>query len=96
MDAVLKKSNRKDKKFMLEINNKKTIHFGQNKSSTFIDHHDNKRKENYIARHKANENWNKLNAGALSRFVLWESKTLDQGIKNIEKKFNLNIQKKIK
>lgn len=44
----------------------------------------------YIARHKVSENFNNpLSAGALSRFVLWESPTVAGGIRAFKKRFNL-------
>ena len=47
-------------------------------------------KASYIRRHKARENWeNPLTAGALSRWVLWEKKTLMASIKAFKKKFKI-------
>lgn len=92
MEYTLKKSNKKDKRFLLEGNGKK-IHFGQKnpKDGTYIDHKDAQKKNNYIKRHSKNENWNAINAGSLSRFLLWEKPTLEQAVKKYEKKFNVKI-----
>lgn len=84
-------STRKDKRFMAVFNNGKVIHFGAKFGNTFIDHKDNKKKENYIKRHsKLNENWNDpYTAGTLSRFILWEKPTLNESVKFYINKFNL-------
>lgn len=48
------------------------------------------RKALYIARHKANENWNDpTSAGALSKHILWSEPTIESSIKKFKKKFNL-------
>lgn len=47
-------------------------------------------KASYIRRHEKNENWNNpLTAGALSRFILWNKKTLNASIRNFKKKFKV-------
>jgi len=70
--------------------NHKVLNFGQNGSSTYLDHKDNQKKDAYIARHRVNENWdNPLTAGALSRWILWNKTTLSASISDFKKKFNL-------
>ena len=70
--------------------NHKVVHFGSKGSSTFIDHKDEKKKEAYLARHKVNENWNEpTSAGALSRWLLWNKKSLSASISDFKKKFGL-------
>ena len=70
---------------------KKTVHFGSGKPTgrgAYIDHKDDKLKENWIKRHKVREDHNDpKTAGALSRHLLWGEKTLDKSIKAFEKKF---------
>ena len=47
-------------------------------------------KDSYIRRHEKKENWNNpLTAGALSRWILWDKKTLNSSIKSYKKKFKL-------
>ena len=92
---ILEKSNRKDKKFM--IKNGKTIHFGQKGYSDFTISKDTNKKKNYIKRHRVNENFDDLNsAGSWAKNILWNKKTIKSSIKNMEKKFNINIINKIK
>ena len=74
----------------------KTTHFGYQNAqtgkygSTYIDHNDDKKKENYIKRHAVNENFNDyISAGSLSRYILWNRKTLQSSINDYMNKFNL-------
>ena len=76
--------------FMNENGRTKTIHFGSRGMDDFTLTHDKEQRERYIARHSANENFNKPDsAGALARYVLWSSTTVAGGIRNYRKKFNL-------
>ena len=53
-------------------------------------HLDEERKKRYIERHKKNENWkNPKSAGSLSRYVLWNKKTLKSSISDYKKRFKL-------
>jgi hypothetical protein len=85
---MIKPSSRKDKRFMLEIDGKK-IHFGSPTGFTFVDGASEKTKENYLKRHAVNEDWTKINAGSLSRFILWDSRNLETNIKSYFKKFGI-------
>ena len=97
----VKPSTKQDKKYMATFclckgeskccdKEKKTVHFGQKGSSTYIDHKDDKKKEAYLARHRANENWDKpTTAGSLSRYILWNKTTLKDSIADFKKRFNL-------
>lgn len=70
----------------------KRIQFGASGYQDFTQHQDEKRKENYIKRHEKNENWNDLTtAGAWSKGILWNQKTLYDSIKNMEQNFNIII-----
>jgi hypothetical protein len=97
MEAILKDSTRKNKKYMVMLTDgvpKKTIHFGQKGASDYTKHKDDKRKANYIARHKSNENWARSginSAGFWSRHLSWNKPTIIESIKNIEKNFDINI-----
>jgi hypothetical protein len=85
----LKPSTRKDKRFMITfIEPKKTIHFGAKNGSTYIDHHDKKKRENYLKRHSVNEDWNSINAGSLSAKLLWgKSTNLQKNLTNYIKEY---------
>jgi len=69
---LIKPSTKKDKRYMAVFKNGVIVHFGSKNSSTYIDHHDKIKRENYLKRHSKNENWNDpYSAGALSRYLLW-------------------------
>ena len=68
----------------------KTTHFGQAGASDFTKNKDPERKKLYLARHKANENWNDYkSAGSLSFHILWNKTTLSASIADYKTKFNL-------
>ena len=99
MFISIEKSNRKDKRFVAiiydsKMNPKEKINFGAKNGSTYIDHHDKIKKENYIKRHSGlNEDWTKINAGSLSRYILWEYPNLETAIKEYAKRFGLSLKK---
>lgn len=65
--------------------------FGQKGYSDYTKHRDPARKERYIARHKRmGEDWNDpTRAGTLSRYILWNKKTLRASIQDFKRKFHL-------
>ena len=92
--VVIKKSTNQKKKYMAvfyEDGKKiKTTHFGAAGMSDFTKHKDKARKQRYMNRHKANENWqNPMSAGSLSRYILWNKPTLRASITDYKKRFNL-------
>ena len=69
----------------------KTIHFGQKGADDFTKKGDSDQKQRYLDRHRKNENWNSpQTAGALSRWILWNKKSLTASISDFKKRFNLN------
>ena len=53
---------------------------------------DEEQKKRYLARHQKNENWNDYDtAGALSRWILWNKKSLSSSIADYVKRFNLTL-----
>ena len=97
----VKKSTKPDKKYTATFckcklkneckgTNHKVVQFGSKGSETFLDHKDEKKKAAYIARHRANENWNDpTTPGALSKYLLWHLPSLAQSIAFFKKKFKL-------
>jgi SPX domain protein involved in polyphosphate accumulation len=92
------KSNRNDKRFQAVFTDDKTgkkiktTQFGLKnpKIGTFIDHKDKKIKENYLKRHKKNENWNDFeSAGSLSRYILWNKPTFQESLNDYKRIFKL-------
>ena len=95
MKVQIKKSDRSGKKMMAifyEGDKKiKTVHFGQAGASDYTIHKDEARRQRYIDRHKANEDWNNpMTAGTLSLFILWSKPTIQAGIAAYKKRFNLS------
>lgn len=84
----VRKSTRKDKRLQATFSNGKTIHFGAKHGSTFIDHHNEVKRQNYIKRHRVNENWKSpFNPGSLSRYILWEKPNLQESINKFNNRF---------
>ena len=98
MDVVITKSKKPDKKYDALVNGSKTVSFGQKGASDFTKHKDKDRKERYIDRHKAREDWTKSGvktAGFYSKHVLWNKPTLKESIDDINKRFKgLNVKMK--
>lgn len=79
-----------DAYFKLDNGKEKVVSFGQAGASDYTIHGDDERKERYLRRHRARENWdNPLTAGALSRWILWDKKTLKASIAKFKRKFKL-------
>ena len=92
----LYKSSNPTKKYTVKFINEKTrrkntIHFGAAGMSDYTINNDDRRKTLYIKRHQ-NENINDLSyAGAWSMHVLWNKKSIEESIKDMEKRFKINI-----
>ena len=96
IEIKIEPSKKPNKKFDAVIDNKKTVSFGSSEHSDFTKHKDNERKQRYLNRHKARENWNDpTTAGALSKYVLWNKPTISASVKDMNKHFkNYNIKLK--
>jgi hypothetical protein len=76
--------------FDLRNGRQRTVHFGAAGMSDYTKHRDDARKERYLKRHRPNENWDDpLTAGALSRWVLWNKKTLRDSKADFMRRFRL-------
>ena len=90
-------SDKKTKKFKIVLSidgKKKTIHFGSKVSKTFVEGASKKKRENYyIKRHKVREDWDNINAGPLSRFILWgDSDNLMKNLIQYLEDFNIEYE----
>jgi len=89
----IKQSTKADKKLMATFENDgrtKVVHFGSKGMDDFTKTRDEEQKKRYLARHRANENWNKPDtAGALSRWILWNKPTRQASIADYKRRFNL-------
>jgi hypothetical protein len=65
---------------------RKKIQFGSKGSSTYLDPETTDAKRDaYIKRHSVNEDFHKVGPAALSRWVLWSSRSIAGGIRNFKK-----------
>lgn len=91
----LYKSNKEGKKYAIRsIHKTKTIHFGAKGYDDYRHHLDKERKDAYLARHEKNEDWTKSGietSGFWSRWLLWNKETLEESIKDCEKRFDIDI-----
>jgi hypothetical protein len=86
MNVQISDSNRKDKRLQAKFDDK-TVHFGARGGETFVDHGSQAKKEAWIARHKARENWADMQtAGALAKHVLWNKKSIAESIKDLNRR----------
>ena len=97
ISVKITKSNQKGKRLMaifrIHKGGKiiKITHFGSDKYENYTIHKDKKRKENYLKRHKKNEDWMDFkSAGSLSRWILWEKTNLKDAIKSYKDRFELD------
>jgi len=92
----IKKSTRKNKKYTL-VTPDKSIHFGGRGYSDYTIHKDPKRKQRYIERHREREDWKDPETpGALSRWILWNKKTLRASLNDYNKRFKMNVKLRVK
>ena len=92
---IIKKSNRKGKRFFLSMPNfGHSHHFGSDVGKTYIDGRTDKEREAWIARHQGDRGWDNIHSGIYySRHLLWgKHKSLKKNIKELEKKDNVKIK----
>jgi len=100
MKVEIYKSDKPDKKYkivVLDGKTKKTIHIGSKGMDDYTTHKDVERKDRYISRHRARENWTKTGiktAGFWAYHLLWNKPSIAESIKDIKQKFNIEIFRK--
>ena len=68
----------------------KEVKFGGFGYEDFTQTNSNLRKKMYLARHMARENWDDpTTPGSLSRWLLWNKRTLSASIADFKKRFNI-------
>lgn len=68
----------------------KTVKFGAQGYSDFTQHHDEARKQKYITRHKAREDWTKAgvaSAGFWAKHILWNKPTVTASWNDVVHKY---------
>lgn len=91
---TIRKSHKKEKKWdaIFDKDGKeKIVPFGQKGYSDYTKHHDKTRRQRYIDRHSGmGENWrDPATPGALSRYVLWNKKTIRASVSDFKKRFHV-------
>ena len=80
-------------KYVAQFNDGKKVKFGALGYEDYTQHGDTKRMRLYLLRHRKNEDWNDpKTAGALSRWILWYSPSIDEAIKHYIKKFHMYLE----
>ena len=92
LKKIVKSNNPKKKydAYFIVDDKPKVVSFGASGYSDFTLHHDEKRKERYINRHKKNENWTKSGidtAGFWSVHLLWNKPTIKESYEDIKRRF---------
>ena len=99
-DFYMEPSDKKTKKWMItyinkETGNPNTFYFGSKGMSDMTLHKSELRKKNYISRHSGmGEDWTKSGIGTpgwASRWILWNLPSLEDSIKDTEKRFDIKI-----
>ena len=86
--VIIQPSKNKLIKFDAIINGERTVSFGARGFEDYTIHGDDIRKARYISRHQTREDWgDPTTAGALSRWLLWNKKTLQTSIDDMNKRF---------
>tara|TARA_R110000824_G_scaffold101879_2_gene241889 strand:- start:303 stop:605 length:303 start_codon:yes stop_codon:yes gene_type:complete len=92
---ILKKSDRKGKRFVIIMETRgHKHHFGSDVGKTYIDGRTDRERDAWIARHRNDKGWDNRHSGIYySRHLLWgESRDLKENIKTLEKKDNVKIK----
>jgi hypothetical protein len=78
------------KKYDAFFDNGKKVAFGSATSETYLDHHDNVKRDAYRKRHKKDlETGDYTRAGYLSYYINWNKPTLKASIEDYKKRFGL-------
>lgn len=77
--------------FQRDNGRSRTVHFGDRRYGDYLQHHDRKRRDRYLERHMAREDWTIPDKpGTLSAFLLWGTSTnLIKNIMTFKKHFGV-------
>ena len=93
MKAVVRRSDRAGKKYQVTLGDR-TVHFGARGYEDYTTHGDDKRKENYLARHRPTEDWTRAGmhtAGFWARHLLWNKPSLRASARDVEQRFGIDV-----
>tara|TARA_R110000803_G_C11968069_1_gene319434 strand:- start:1242 stop:1508 length:267 start_codon:yes stop_codon:yes gene_type:complete len=83
------RSSRKDKKWTATFKDGKKVHFGATGYKDYTLGTSDIQRKSYIARHSNEDHTDPQKAGTLSRFILWEHRSMEKAIREYKKKFAL-------
>lgn len=76
--------------FTDDYNNATRVPFGAKGYEDMTIHKNPIRRSQYLARHRANEDWyDPQTAGALARWILWDTGSLTANVQRFKRRFNL-------
>jgi len=92
MKFKLEKATDKVHKWVGIFDDTKRVPFGAYGMSDYTIHKNKLRRDRYLQRHRAREDWtNPMTAGALSKHILWgESTDLETNVRLFKKRFHLD------
>ena len=90
--AVLTKSWRMHKKWVVLMADTPPIHFGDVRYSDYLLHSDDERKRQYLARHQHQDWTNPRTAAFWSRFVSWNRPTMRESLREIKQLFDIDVR----
>ena len=74
------------------VNPHQLVRFGAFEYEDYTQHGDSHRKNLYLNRHRAREDWNDpRTAGALSRWILWNKPNLQESITDYKRRFHMYL-----
>ena len=92
-EYILKKSKNMGKRYVIIMSKDMEHHFGSAGGKTYIDGRSDVEKDAWIARHKGDKNYNNKHSGIYwSKNLLWNKKTLNESIKDMEKRLGVKIK----
>jgi hypothetical protein len=90
----LEKSNRKDKKYVVLLDDGKSYHFGLKNAITYVEGATKQKRDAFLARHLNNPLEKKLienlvpSPALFSTYLLWNTNDLDENIKILNRMFS--------
>ena len=95
MNLYITKSTRKNKKYdLLDSDKKYLLSFGHSQYEDYTIHKNQTRQANYLSRHGKEDHSakNVISAAFMSRWLLWNLPTLTASIRDVNKRFNINVK----
>ena len=95
----IEKSPKKSKRYRVFLNNNNFYDFGLDGGETYLDHHNQQLRNNYLKRHLANRIENELinnlvpSPALFSAYLLWNTDNLDKNIQILNKLFKNQYSK---